>query len=244
MSADHGAAAAAAAATAAAAAKAEDQAVKRFAMALVGQAVDGGWEDHELARLVLLVAKEREMTSKKTIKVLTDCRICNPVVLARLADDGLSFDVPQIIHAMYNQAGHPDRFIEAVKDGLEQGIVSPKDAVAVQALYEIGVTMGDRQFNRFARVLCDQARSKKVCGQVLTVFSSHLQVRSHECGAIRMGPPTLTFTLLCVCACRRPRPRLSSATWYLMTSSWTCGASSRRSWRRCRAAWRSVWSNC
>jgi len=148
------------------------------------------------------VAKEREMTSKKTIKFLTDCRICNPVVLARLADDGLSFDVPQIIHAMYNQAGHPDRFIEAVKDGLEQGIVSPKDAVAVQALYEIGVTMGDRQFNRFARVLCDQARSKKVCGQVLTVFSSHLQVLYTHMSTVPFAWVFLPSPqCVCVCGC-------------------------------------------
>lgn len=204
--------------------KAENQAVKRFAVALVHQAVANGWEDHELARLVLLVAKEREMSSKKTIKFLTECQICNPVVLARLADDGLAFDVPQIIHAMYNQAGHPDRFIEAVKEGLEQGIVSPKDDIAVQALFEIGQTMGDRQFNRFARVLCDQARSKKVCGQVLTVFSSHLQVRVLPAWTrllLRNITPDCAFmNNLAVCG-RRPRPRRSFATLCPTTSSWT-----------------------
>jgi hypothetical protein len=156
--------------------RASKRAIKSFSIALIGHAKDSNWEDHEIARLVLLIARERQLTPKKTIKFLASCSICNPVVLSRLGDEGLSFDASQIIIAMYDQARHIDGFIEVINESLEEGILSVKDDETIQALFEIANTsMDTQQQKRFAFKICDHSETKHVCGKILNTFASQFQ---------------------------------------------------------------------
>ena len=154
----------------------EKNAIKTFSEALIAQAEQCDWEEHELARLVLLIAKERNLSDKKTLKFLAECNICKPIVLARLNDAGLTFTASSIIHAMHEHAGHVDRFIETIGEGFEQGVLSTKDDSCIQALHEIGTdSMNTNQYHRFTRKICDFTEKKKVCGRVLHELSSHMQ---------------------------------------------------------------------
>ena len=154
----------------------KENAVNAFSVALVEQAGQCLWEEHELARLVLLIAKGRDLSNKKTLKFLAECNICSPIVLAHLHDKGLSFTASSIIHAMYEQSGHVDRFIEMIGDSFEQGILSIRDDDCIQTLREIGTeSFNTNQYLRFTRKICDHTERKKICGRVLHELAGHMQ---------------------------------------------------------------------
>ena len=154
----------------------EKRAIKQFSIALMAQAEQCSWEDHELARLVLLISKQRSLSSKKTLKFMAECNLCKPIVLALLRDEGLTFIASSIIHTMHEHAGHADRFIDMINEGFEQGILSTNDDESIQALHEIGTeSMNTNQYRRLTRTICDHTARKKVCGRVLHVLVGHMQ---------------------------------------------------------------------
>ena len=114
--------------------KAVEKANKRFSVSLIMQAISCDWEDHDLARLVLLICKERELTDQKTLSLLQSCGICTPVVLTTLTDEGFNFSATEMIGAMYDQAQHVDRFIEVIGDSFEQNLLHLGDEATLDAV--------------------------------------------------------------------------------------------------------------
>lgn len=114
--------------------KAAEKVKKNFSVALVGHAVSCDWEDHDLARLVILISKERQLNSKKTLQLLQRCSICTPVVLTTLQDADFEFSCTEMIGAMYDQAQHVDRFIQVIEDSFEQDMLNLKDMETLTAV--------------------------------------------------------------------------------------------------------------
>ena len=115
--------------------KADAKANKKFSTLLVKRAAaDDQWEDHDLASLVILISKELSMTSKKILQLLRDCDICTPVVLTTLSDSEITFTADQIIGALYDQAGHVDKFIAVIEDAMEQKLLNIKDKETLESV--------------------------------------------------------------------------------------------------------------
>jgi hypothetical protein len=101
----------------------EDKLLRRFSAALISRALESSWDDEEVARLVVLIAQERELSTKKTLKLLRKCSICKPALLARLGDEGLAFTDQQIIGVVYEQCRGVDQFIDTMGEVFEQGLL-------------------------------------------------------------------------------------------------------------------------
>lgn len=123
--------------TAAAKARIVAKANKKFSMALIERSKEQEWEEHDIARLVLLISRERELDSNKTLKLLQRCEVCTPIVLATLADEDYEFSSAQLIGALYDQAGHVDKFIQVIEDSLEQGLLNITDDGTIDAVRDL-----------------------------------------------------------------------------------------------------------
>lgn len=117
------------------------KAEKKFSMALIERSKELEWEEHDIARLVLLISKERELDSNKTLKLLQRCEVCTPIVLATLADEDYVFSSSQLIGALYDQAGHVDKFIQVIEDSLEQGLLNITDDGTIDAVRDLFVLL-------------------------------------------------------------------------------------------------------
>ena len=71
--------------------KAAEKSNKKFSIALVKFAVSCEWEEHDLARLVFLILKERQLNSKKTLRLLQSFSICTLTVFSTLRDADVEF---------------------------------------------------------------------------------------------------------------------------------------------------------
>ena len=114
--------------------KAAEKSNKKFSIALVKFAVSCEWEEHVLARLVFLILKERQLNSKKTLRLLQSCSICTPTVFSTLRDADVEFSCTEIIGHLYDQAQHVDRFIQVIEDSFEQNLLNLKDTATVDAV--------------------------------------------------------------------------------------------------------------
>ena len=110
------------------------KAQKKFSIALVEEAKENEWEEHEIARLVILISKVRELTPVKALKLLQRCQVCTPIVLATLSDSDFEISSAQLIGALYDQAGHVDRFIEVIEDSLDQDLLNLTDPNTIDAV--------------------------------------------------------------------------------------------------------------
>ena len=110
------------------------KAQKKFSIALIEEAKENDWEEHEIARLVILITKVRELTPVKTLKLLQRCEVCTPIVLATLSDSNFEISSAQLIGALYDQAGHVDKFIEVIEDSLEQDLLNLTDPNTIDAV--------------------------------------------------------------------------------------------------------------
>lgn len=117
------------------------KAYKKFSMALIQRSKELEWEDHDIARLVLLITKERELDCNKTLKLMQRCEVCTPIILATLADEDYVFPSPQLIGALYDQAGHVDKFIQVIEDSLEQGLLNITDDGTIDAVCDLFVLL-------------------------------------------------------------------------------------------------------
>ena len=107
---------------------------KKFSIALVKYAVSCEWEEHDLARLVFLILKERQLNTKKTLRLLQSCGICTPTVFSTLRDADVEFSCTEIIGHLYDQAQHVDRFIQVIEDSFEQNLLNLTDTATVDAV--------------------------------------------------------------------------------------------------------------
>lgn len=122
--------------------KAKFKACKKFSIALIRQAGATSWEEHEIASLVLLVAKELELDNLKTLKLLQKCNVCTPVVIQCLVDNDITFSPSQIINAILDQTDDTDSFIKAIGVCFEQELLDGTDdetliAVSITGYYTL-----------------------------------------------------------------------------------------------------------
>jgi hypothetical protein len=83
---------------------------------------------------VILISKVRGLNALKTLKLLQRCEVCTPIVLATLSDSDFEISSAQLIGALYDQAGHVDKFIEVIEDSLEQDLLNLTDPDTVDAV--------------------------------------------------------------------------------------------------------------
>ena len=114
--------------------KAIDKGKKKFSVSLIRQAVSCAWEDHDIARLIILIAKERQLSNEKTFQLVQSGGVCTPVVLSTLADEDYMISATQMIGAMYDQAEFVDQFIEVIGDSLEQNLLDLNDDKTIEAV--------------------------------------------------------------------------------------------------------------
>jgi hypothetical protein len=161
-----------------------------FAFRLIAEAEGRSWEDHEIARLVVLISEVRNWSSEQILLFLVGSQVCKPIVLSCLFDFGVSFSGPCIVHAMHEQADHIERFIDAINDCLEEGVLSTEDDESIQQMYEVGTQcMETSQYLHYAGVICSHTEKKNVCGRVLHVLCGHMQsaeAASFICDIIRL----------------------------------------------------------
>jgi hypothetical protein len=114
--------------------KGKVKACKKFSIALIRQAVTSGWEDHEIANLLLLIFKELELDNLKLLKFLQKCNVCTPIVLQCLVDSDINFSSSQIITAMFDQTDDTDSFIKAIGVSFEQELLDATDDETLEAV--------------------------------------------------------------------------------------------------------------
>jgi hypothetical protein len=107
---------------------------KKFSISLIRQSVISGWEDHEIANLLVLVSKELDLDNLKLLKLIQKCNVCNPIVLQCLVDSDISFSASQIITAMFDQTDDTDSFIKAIGVSFEQGLLNGTDDETLEAV--------------------------------------------------------------------------------------------------------------
>eukprot|EP00596_Hydrurales_sp_CCMP1899_P005562 CAMPEP_0119049646 /NCGR_PEP_ID=MMETSP1177-20130426/65715_1 /TAXON_ID=2985 /ORGANISM="Ochromonas sp, Strain CCMP1899" /LENGTH=418 /DNA_ID=CAMNT_0007027139 /DNA_START=83 /DNA_END=1336 /DNA_ORIENTATION=- len=155
--------------------KGKVKACKKFSIALIRQAVTSGWEDHEIANLLLLIYKELELDNLKLLKFLQKCNVCTPIVLQCLVDSDINFSSSQIITAMFDQTDDTDSFIKAIGVSFEQELLDATDDETLEAMFDVAQQyMNGQQFARFTHVICDQSKTKSLCGKVLNVFTRQM----------------------------------------------------------------------
>ena len=111
------------------------RAQKRFSIALIQQAKDHDWEDHEIARLIILRSKERELDTEKTLKLVHRCEVCTPVVLATLSDqEDFEFSSSQLIGSLYDQSRNVENFTQTIGDCFEQNLLNLRDDQTIEAV--------------------------------------------------------------------------------------------------------------
>lgn len=109
--------------------------LKRFSISLIQQAKDHDWEDHEIARLITLISKERELDADKTLKLVHRCEVCTPMVLATLADEEkFEFSSSQLIGSLYDQSRNVENFTQTIGDSFEQNLLNLRDSVTIEAV--------------------------------------------------------------------------------------------------------------
>ena len=117
--------------------KAIDKGKKKFSVALIRQAVSCAWEDHDIARLIILIAKERQLSNEKTFQLVQSGGVCTPVVLSTLADEDYMISATQMIGAMYDQAEFVDQFIEVRGDDVANACEHAHESVLSKVAEEM-----------------------------------------------------------------------------------------------------------
>jgi hypothetical protein len=109
---------------------------KAFAMDLLQGAEEAGWEDGELAQLIVLIAKQLCFFDKpkKILSYLSKCSIMKPTVIARLTDEGVEFSANQIIFSLFSGSVNIDAFISTIGESLEQGLLRVHDENTIDSV--------------------------------------------------------------------------------------------------------------
>lgn len=86
----------------AATAKKKKKICRHFAYQLIANALDMGWEEHEVANLLLLIGSQLEMDNKKMVKCLQASASGTPGVVVQLIDNGFVFTSAQLLSLFVN----------------------------------------------------------------------------------------------------------------------------------------------
>jgi hypothetical protein len=108
-------------------AKRQKKIEKRFALNLLNQAQDSSWEEHELARLFMLMTEAIELSQKKKIKFLKKSKLCGTEFLACLGDHGLVLSPKDFMAIIESKAKNPTELARVLDQNLDHSVVSVSD---------------------------------------------------------------------------------------------------------------------
>jgi hypothetical protein len=93
---------------------------RHFSYALISNASCAGWEDAEIASLIILVAGQLNLDEAKLIRCLEKTGTGSPNVVAQLVDNGIfSFTVPQLVSILLGYAKNVEHFIHVMGEACE-----------------------------------------------------------------------------------------------------------------------------
>ena len=154
--------------------KKERKICKLFGTNLLKQALNNDWEDHEVAKLIMLIADELQFTSKSLYKFLDKSECSTPGIISILIDEGMEFTSSQIVSLLANRSDSTNSFISIINECLEQHIFDIKDEKTLEILSSYIENFSYVETQRFVTDICSHANSKKTCGKILNIFSKNL----------------------------------------------------------------------
>ena len=142
------------------------------------QAVNDGWEPQEVVKLLILIFKQLDIENNKTkiIKFITNLYdIITPAMLTLLEDEGISFDVDEIMNFIEKSSEDYSepcvRFLANIEDCFEQGLFDRSNAFQIYNIAcQTSFVTNDLIFD-LAALMCSHVNTKKHCGQILNVFT-------------------------------------------------------------------------
>lgn len=96
---------------------------KKFSRKLIHEAIEQGYEPHEIASLVDIILISLDMDSDQVFSFVAKCGICDPLVIGSIKR--AEFSALQIIDLMLSEG--KDHFMVNIEEAFEQGILSLKD---------------------------------------------------------------------------------------------------------------------
>lgn len=96
---------------------------QRFALNLLQNAQENSWEDHELARLFLLISNTINFSNKKRLKFLKKTQLYSTEFLACLGDEGIHLSTQDIISILQSNARNVNELIKILDQNLEHGVI-------------------------------------------------------------------------------------------------------------------------
>lgn len=107
---------------------------KNYSAELLHNAVSSGWEDHEVAKLIVLVSGSLEFSNKKLLRFLKKTTLMSPGVIACLQDSGIKIKADSVVTSLLDSAASPDRVSRIFAEGFECGIISTDDPAVIIAV--------------------------------------------------------------------------------------------------------------
>lgn len=108
---------------------------RHFSYTLITNAASMGWEDGEIAALILLVAGQLEFDEAKLVRCLDKTETGSPNVISHIVDDGkFSFTVPQLVSILLSYAKNVDHFITIMGDACECDMFDLTDAETIDVV--------------------------------------------------------------------------------------------------------------
>lgn len=117
---------------------------KLFSLKLIENAMESGYEPHEIARLATLVISQLDLSHKKAIKFIIRCcnQMSNPEFLSNLEDYGFMLDSTERIDVLYSLSADSDDFGRMIKMGIESEFISPDiDTVSMVHSFTLNLMM-------------------------------------------------------------------------------------------------------
>src|SRR4051794_36849107 len=93
--------------------------LRHFGNDLITRAADMGWEDHEKANLIALIAAELEFRPSQMTKCLQKTNCARPAILAVLGDLGHAFTPEQLVSLFMTDARNVMKFISHVSTAID-----------------------------------------------------------------------------------------------------------------------------
>jgi hypothetical protein len=151
--------------------KKERKICKLFGSNLMKQAFQNEWEDHEIARLIMLIADELEFNTKSLYKFLANSECSTPGLLSILVDEGMIFTPAQLLSLVSNQIDSTNTFTSIISECMEQHLFDLNDDITLEAMASYIENFSYSETQRFVTDLCSHVHSKKLCGKILNVFT-------------------------------------------------------------------------
>jgi hypothetical protein len=107
---------------------------KKFALSLLNGASGCGWEDHETAKLVGLIAESMEFSDKKLLRFLSKTSIMSSEMIACVIDNGTKIKPLTIISFLRKSVNSMDEFIAEFAQSFDHDILSADDPEVIVAV--------------------------------------------------------------------------------------------------------------